>query len=174
MGGSGCALRHKVALLTLLALAGCVVPLERPEIATPAGGGPVEAALLIGDWQCRDLNPLPGQPPQTVATRYADDGSFRSLSELPVHGPIGPIEIVQQGRWALDGDRLTTSDVTTAARALDGNGETDAYARAGAELVDAMGAGRPVASRVLLLDSARLTLRPVDVSDPPVVGCTRS
>ena len=76
--------------------------------------------MLIGNWQCRDLNPLPGQPPQTVATRYADDGSFRSVSELPVHGPIGSIEIEQRGRWALDGDRLITSDVTTAARALDG------------------------------------------------------
>ena len=174
MGGSGCAPQREAALLTLLALAACAAPLERPEVTTPTGGGPVEAALLIGDWQCRDLNPLPGQPPQTVATRYADDGSFRSTSELPVHGPIGPIEIVQQGRWALDGDRLTTSDVRTAARALDGNSETDAYAKAGAELIDAMGAGRPVASRVLLLDPARLTLRPVDVTDPPVVGCTRS
>ena len=161
-------------MLALLALTACAVPIERPEITTPTGAGPVETALLIGDWQCRDLNPLPGQPPQTIATRYADDGSFRSVSELPVHGPIGPIEIAQHGQWSLDGDRLITSDVTTAARALDGNGETDAYAKAGAELIDAMGAGRPAASRVLLLDQTRLTLRPVDVSDPPVVGCTRS
>ena len=129
--------------------------------------------MLVGTWQCRDLNPLPGQPPQSVATRYADDGSFRSISELPVHGPIGPIAVEQRGRWALDGDRLITSDVTTAARALDGNTETDAYAKAGAELVDAMGAGRPVASQVLLLDPARLTLRPAEVDDPPVIGCSR-
>ena len=174
MGGSGCALQREAALLMLLALAGCTVSPERPEVVAPTGGGPVEASLLIGNWQCRDLNPLPGQPPQTVATRYADDGSFRSVSEVPMHGPIGPIEIEQRGRWALDGDRLITSDVTTAARALDGNSETDAYAKAGAELIDAMGAGRPVASRVLLLDPARLTLRPADVTDPPVVGCTRS
>ena len=36
-----------------------------------------------------------------------------------------------------------------------------------------MGAGRPVASRVLLLDPARLTLRPDGVEDPPVIGCGR-
>ena len=37
-----------------------------------------------------------------------------------------------------------------------------------------MGAGRPVANRVLLLDPTELTLRPDGVEDPPVIGCTRS
>ena len=61
----------------------------------------------------------------------------------------------------------------TDARALDGNTETDALAKASAALLDAMGEGKPAASEVLRLDARRLTLRPADVTDPPVIGCTR-
>ena len=46
-------------------------------------------------------------------------------------------------------------------------------AKASAELIDAMGGGEPAASEVLRLDARRLTLRPAEVTDPPVIGCAR-
>lgn len=142
-------------------------------VVAPRPTDEVDAALLMGTWRCRDLNPYPGQPPQVVATTYAADGVFVSESELPPRGPVGPIAVAQRGRWSVEGDRLITSDVTTAARALDGNTETDALAKASAEMLDLVGGGAPLASEILRLDARRLNLRPIGVTDPPVIGCTR-
>jgi hypothetical protein len=133
----------------------------------------VEAGLLAGTWRCRDLNPYPGQPAQVIATTYAADGTFVSESELPGHGPVGPIAVTQRGRWTVHDRQLLTRDVTTAARALDGNSETDALAKASAEMLDLLGGRTQLASEILRLDARRLNLRPVGVTDPPVIGCTR-
>ena len=88
-------------------------------------------------------------------------------------GSIGPIAVEQRGRWSLDGNRLVTRDVTTDARALDGNTETDALAKASAEMLDRVGGETPLASEILRLEARRLNLRPAGVTDPPVIGCTR-
>ena len=109
-----------------------------------------------------------------IATSYGADGAFVSESEIPGRGPLGPITVTQRGRWSIAEGRLLTQDVTTQARALDGDTETDALVKASAELIDAMGRDQPAASEVLRLDERRLTLRPADVTDPPVLGCTRS
>lgn len=142
-------------------------------MAAPAPVAAIDTALLAGTWRCRDLNPYPGQPPQVVTTTYAAHGGFLSESELPGRGPVGPIAVAQRGRWSVEGNRLVTRDVTTAARALDGNTETDALAKASAEMLDLVGGKAPLASEILRLDSRRLNLRPVGVTDPPVIGCTR-
>jgi hypothetical protein len=142
-------------------------------VVAPSPVTAVDAGLLAGTWRCRDLNPYPGQPPQVVATTYAMDGSFVSESELPGRGPVGPIAVTQRGRWSVEGSQLVTRDVTTSARALDGNTETDALAKASAEMLDLVGGKTPLASEILRLDSRRLNLRPAGVTDPPVIGCTR-
>ena len=142
-------------------------------MVAPAPVAEVDAGLLAGSWRCRDLNPYPGQPPQVIATSYAADGTFVSESELPGRGPIGPIAVTQRGRWSVEDGRLVPRDVTTTARALDGNTETDALAKASAEMLDLVGGDTPLASEILRLDARRLNLRPAGVTDPPVIGCTR-
>ena len=44
---------------------------------------------------------------------------------------------------------------------------------ASAQTIDLVSAGKPMASLVLRLDARRLTLRPAEVTDPPVIGCLR-
>jgi hypothetical protein len=157
----------------LLLLAACEPQSDRPALSSlPAAAAP-EPSLLIGTWRCRDLNPYPGQPRQVITTSYDADGSFVSESEIAGRGAMGPIAVAQRGRWSLADGQLLTHDVTTQARALDGNSETDALVKASAELIDAVGRDKRVASEVLRLDAKRLTLRPAEVTDPPVIGCTR-
>jgi hypothetical protein len=86
---------------------------------------------------------------------------------------VGAIKVIQRGRWSIDDGRLLTADVVTDAHAVDGNTSTEALAKVSAQTVDAMSAGKPAASEVLRLDARRLTLRPVEVTDPPVIGCLR-
>ncbi len=132
-----------------------------------------DPALLLGTWRCRDLNPYPGQAAQVITTTYDPDGTFLSASEIAARGPLGAIAVAQRGRWSLEHNRLLTRDVVTAAHALDGNTETDAMAKASAALLDAMSGTEPAASEVLRLDRRRLSLRPVGITDPPVLGCAR-
>ena len=40
-------------------------------------------------------------------------------------------------------------------------------------MLDLVGGRAPLASEILRLDARRLNLRPVGVTDPPVIGCTR-
>ena len=101
-----------------------------------------------------------------ITTTYGQNGAYVSESEIAGRGPVGAIAVVQRGRWSVDANQLLTHDVVTDARALDGNTETDALAKASAALIDAMGEGRPAASEVLRLDARRLTLRPADGHRP--------
>ena len=69
-----------------------------------------------------------------ITTTYAADGSYSAQSQVPERGPLGPIAVTQRGRWAIEGDRLVTSEVVTEARAVDGNTRTDAFAKASAQM----------------------------------------
>jgi hypothetical protein len=166
--------RHFALALAAL-LAACQPASDRPALsAVPDGAfGAADPGLLVGTWRCRDLNPYPDQPGQVVTATYAADGGYRAEADAPGRGPMGAIRVVQRGRWSVAGDRVVTSDVVTDARAVDGDTATDAWARAGAQVIDAVTAGRPAESEVLRLDARRLTLRPVGPTDPPVVGCVR-
>jgi hypothetical protein len=160
-------------LALLLLLGACEPESDRPMLASYRPGAAVELASLVGTWRCSDLNPYPDQPHQAITTTYAADGTYESTSLVPKRGPLGPIQVTQRGRWSIDDARLVTSDVVTDAHAVDGNTSTEALAKASAQVVDAMSAGKPAASEVLRLDARRLTLRPADVADPPVIGCLR-
>jgi hypothetical protein len=108
-----------------------------------------------------------------ITTIYDACGGYLSESEIPGRRPVGPIAVVQRGRWSIEGNRLLTAEVVTEARALDGNTETDALAKASAALLDAMSGDQPAASQILRLDAKRLTVQPLDVVDPPSIGCMR-
>lgn len=154
-------------------LLGCEPASDRPVLSALPESNVLDPVVLIGTWRCRDLNPYPGQASQVITTTYAPDGTFVSVSEVAGQGPVGAIAVIQRGRWSVAANRLLTHDVTTDARAVDGNTETDALAKASAALIDALGKDLAAASEVLRLDARRLTLRPADMTDPPVIGCTR-
>ena len=156
-----------------LLLGACEPESDRPALAAYRPGEPVVADALVGTWRCSDLNPYPDQPRQAVTTTYAADGSFESGSIIPERGPVGAIQVTQRGRWSVADGRLVTSEVVTEAHATDGNTSTEALALASAQTIDLMSGGKPMASEVLRLDARRLTLRPAEVTDPPVIGCLR-
>ena len=158
--------RLEAALALLLLLGACEPESDRPVLASYRPGVPLVPASLVGTWRCSDLNPYPDQPQQAITTTYAADGSFESNSVIPKRGPVGAIQVVQRGRWSIDAGRLVTADVITDAHAMDGNTSTEALAKASAQTVDAMSAGKSAASEVLRLDARRLTLRPADVDRP--------
>ena len=138
---------------------------SRPPLSIPA--------QLVGTWTCRDLNPYPDQPEQTVVTTYEAGGAFVSESHTPARGAIGAIIVTARGQWAVADDRLLTSGLRTEARAADGDRQTDLLAKASAQMVDALSAAEPDTSEILALEPARLLLRPIGVDDPPVIACTR-
>ena len=167
--------RSGVALFGL-ALTGCATGSDlppRPAVPMPEPAAHVDLAQLVGTWTCRDLNPYPDQPEQTVVTTYDDGGAFVSESHTPARGGIGAIIVTARGQWAVADDRLVTSGLRTEARAADGDRQTDLLAKAGAQMVDAMSAAAPDTTEILALDPARLLLRPIGVDDPPVIACTR-
>ena len=165
-----------VSRSSALPLAGCATNGDlppRPAVAVPEPAASIDPAQLVGTWTCRDLNPYPDQPEQTVVTTYEAGGAFVSESRTPARGAIGAIIVTARGQWAVADDRLTTSGLRTEARAADGDRQTDLLAKAGAQMVDAMSAAEPDTTEILALDPARLLLRPVGVDDPPVIACTR-
>jgi hypothetical protein len=162
-----------VMVLAVSACAGGAGPPARPPLGLADQVGPVDRDLVVGAWRCRDLNPYPGQPEQTVTATYDADGTFVSESETAARPPVGAMQVTARGRWKVRGDHLVTSDVVTEARSADGDAATDTLAGIGARFVNALTADDAGASDVLELSPERLVLRPVGVEDAPVVACAR-
>jgi hypothetical protein len=169
--------RSSVGLL--LALAGCAAdggdaPLARPTVNVRDQVGPIDRARIVGAWQCRDLNPYPDQVDQIVRESYAADGSYRAESHPAPRPPLGALVVTVGGTWAVAGDKVVTSGLTTEARSADGNADTDLLAGLGAQFVNSYAANQADgAADVLELGPDRLVLRPVGVDEPPVIACTR-
>lgn len=168
---------RRLALSGFLLLAACATDgggrPRRPPVEMPAPLATVDPALVTGTWQCRDLNPYPGQPEQTVASTYDADGSFTDRSQVSGPPPAaGVIEVTTRGRWAVEGGRIVTREARTEARAADT--ELDEIVTLSAEFLN----GRPQQERdgaadVLRLSPDELVLRPVGVEDPAIVRCIR-
>jgi hypothetical protein len=165
--------------LTILLSAACTSGLDteaprRPPVESPAPLAAIDRALLAGTWQCRDLNPYPGQPEQIVTSTYDADGSFTDRSRAPGPPGGGAIEVTTRGRWAVDGGRLALSEVRTEARSADGDPKLDRIAALSAEFLNSRPQHeRDGAADVLRLSESELVLRPVGVEDPAIVRCVR-
>lgn len=162
----------------LQALVGCATSLDappaRPMVDVPDQVGAVDRERLVGTWQCRDLNPYPDQVVETVRETYAANGGYRAESRSPPRPPLGALLVTVHGTWAVAGDQVVTSSLTTAARSADGDPDTDLLAGLGAEFVNSYAADHgDGAADILKLEPDRLVLRPVGVEDPPVIACTR-
>ena len=146
-------------LALLLLLGACEPESDRPMLASYRPGAAVEPHRWSAPGAAATSTLIPisrarRSPPPTPPTART-----RARPCVPKRGPLGPIQVTQRGRWSIDDARLVTSDVVTDAHAVDGNTSTEALAKASAEVVDAMSAGKPAASEVLRLDARRLTLR---------------
>ena len=157
----------------LLPLAACEPESDRPALSSLPAAATLDSSLLVGYLALPRPQPLsrPGEPGDHhhLRRRRGLCQRVRDPRARPAGRRSGdPARPLVDRRGA-----PADPDVITQARALDGDTETDALAKASAELVDAMSRGKPAASEVLRLDARRLTLRPADVTDPPVIGCAR-
>lgn len=164
-------------VLEIVLLAGCAGaggdPPQRPVASVTDRVGAVDRDLVVGTWQCRELNPYPELPEQTIATTYQADGAFVSESRSAPRPPLGAMLITARGRWSVDGGHIATSDVETAAGSADGDAWTNLMAQAGASIMNSFGGSETRStSEVLELDRSELLLRPVGVEDPPVIACS--
>jgi len=163
-------------LVVLLPLAGCAVgggdTPKRPAVAVADEVGAVERSRIVGTWRCHELNPYPELPRQTVTSTYNSDGSYVGEGLAEARPPFGAMRVKMTGRWAVEGDRIVTSDVETEASAQDAF--TNVMAGIGTSIVNSFGQEQARgAGDVLKLGRDELVLRAVGVEDPPVFSCTR-
>jgi hypothetical protein len=160
-----------LALLAACTAGGGEAP-RRPAVSMADQVAAVDRELVVGTWRCRDLNPYPGAPEQVVTETFAADGSFVGQSGVSGEGPAGSIEVRASGRWAVEGDRIVTTGVTTQASSADPT--LNVIAGLTAQYLNSQPPSlRDGSSEVLKLTNRELVLRPVGVEDPPVIACTR-
>lgn len=159
-------------------LAGCTAgggdAPRRPVVDRPDQIGTIDRELIVGTWQCRELNPYPNAPLRGTTITYRGDGSFESQGRSETQGPLGAILAESRGQWQVQGDRIVASNVTTTARAADGNPMTNVLAGLGASIANSIMAWQDDGtSDVLTLTGNELVMRPIGVEDPPVIACMR-
>lgn len=170
-------MRPYASLAAVGVLAACVgggsAP-GRPAVSLADEVGAIDRDLVVGTWQCRELNPYPERPLQAITTTYEADGRFTGQGRSAEGGPVGGMIVDVWGSWAVEGDQLVASDVRTEARAADDNPAINMLAGLGAAIANTMMATqREGASDVLRLTPNDLVMRPIGVQDAPVIACTR-
>jgi hypothetical protein len=87
-------------LVVVLAVSACAAagPPARPALDLADRVGPVDRREIVGTWRCRDLNPYPDRPEQTVAATYRADGTFVSESETAARPPVGAMLVAARRR----------------------------------------------------------------------------
>lgn len=177
MSGPRASIMALAALATLGACAGgeSQPPPRRPQVqAPPDTVSRIDQALLLGTWRCRELNPYPGAPVVATTMTFLRDGSMLSEGRSEPKEPLGSVIVTSTGRWQIAGDKITMTDVKTAARSADNNPATNALLQLGTGLANnLMAQQKPGASDVLTLSRSDLVIRPGEVDDPPLIACSR-
>ncbi len=175
-----------VAALPCLLLAACATggstpSIERPPVDVADSVDTVDRSLLIGSWQCHELNPPEGAPRgQTSTVELKADGSLlsngRTAPAQAEGSPLGTGEMIvsSTGSWQVEGEDIVMANVHTEAKPADGNPILGAITSYATSIVNSSGeAMTPHRSNVLKLGRHELVFRPVDVADPPVISCSR-
>ncbi|MFK8079919.1 MAG: hypothetical protein AB8B97_06525 [Granulosicoccus sp.] len=86
----------------------------RPDYPGADSVSTADAAQLVGVWSVSDLNPYPGNEPQTTTIEYRDDGTVTGLVVPKGDGmeALGNLEFELTGNWVLDGDVLSHENMT--------------------------------------------------------------
>ena len=89
-----------------VAVAGCsTTPPPRTAYDGPDRVTTVQPAMLIGSWDVRILNPIPGEKNQQVTAKYNADGSVVVNSVSTEVGMQMSFRMI--GRWSVNGDQIT-------------------------------------------------------------------
>ena len=105
-----------------------VVPAAHPLAAAISRGAPptleqqVDRAMVVGTWECRELNPYPQVPKQTAKLTYAKDGTLSGIAHSQAMPPFAEMTIKSTCKWTVEGDRIVTSDIQTEAGSEDHQG----------------------------------------------------
>lgn len=186
------------ALLTMgvaLALTGCLeaggggMPAQRPAVSIADQVTTVDRQLVVGGWQCRELNPYPNTPIVINTTTFYPDGYFtsRSTGQAQAGLPMGGSgTVTTRGRWRAEEGRLVTSEVVaemaqapaTGAGGTGGTGDLvgTVLSQIGPLLVGGGQATQPQgsSSEVLELTRSTMVFKALGIQDPPIVTCTRT
>ena len=166
-----------VALAATTGLASCTgmgggeTP-KRPSVTVADQVQTVDRSMVVGTWECHELNPYPEVPTQTATLTYAEDGALSGIAHSQARPPFAEMTIKSTGKWTVEGDRIVTSDVQTEAGSADEF--TNVMAGIGSSIVNTFAKSQPAGSGdVLELTRHKLVLRAVGVDDPPIFSCTR-
>lgn len=145
---------------------------KRPPVNVADQVQQIDRNKLVGTWQCRELNPYPEIPSRTTTLTYAKDGTLSGMGHSEAKPPFAEMTVKVTGKWAVDGDQITTSDIKTEAGSADEF--TNVIAGIGSSIVNTFSKSQPQGSGdVLELTQHKLVFRGVGVEDPPIFSCTR-
>ncbi|HEX2528760.1 MAG TPA: hypothetical protein VHL31_21010 [Geminicoccus sp.] len=177
--------RLLVAIAAGLPLAACATgggtssAPTRPVVNVTDKVGAVDADRIVGNWTCRQLNPIPDMPDVANTTTYGADGKGKVVAAADTEGkPAGiPAKLKTEFAydWSVEGERLVISNIDSSITAADDSAGSTILAPI-AQLVSStfIDQSEPSTSDVLELTDAKLVVRPVGVEDPPIISCTRS
>lgn len=174
-------MRTILAVMGVLGLAGCAgldggssSPPPRPTVSVPDEVQSIDRSKLVGTWTCRELNPMQGAPVLTSVNTYNADGTFTGTSKGSSDGQALPFVTSVTGNWAIQGDRIVSSNIKTSAKSSDGNPAMDMIAGLGSSIANTMIEKEPPGlGNVLKLTSTELVVKAEGVDNPPVISCTR-
>jgi hypothetical protein len=156
-----------------LILGACTGTTEPPPQRTPVSVADrvdsIDRNLLVGTWQCREMNPYPGAPAHTTTVTYRADGTF--AGEGSTGGAMSGLSLQSSAKWRIEGDQLVMSDQDSSATSE--NPVLSVLGSLGSAIADQMTAGETARSDILQLDSGHLVWRVAGIEDPPVMSCTR-
>lgn len=162
-----------VACLGAAALAGCASvggpPPKRPAVSVADQVGSIDRKLVVGSWDCHELNPYPEVPKHSIRMTFDADGTLASQGTAAM--ATSDMAVSSQAKWTVEGEQLVISDQTSSATSDDPL--MSAIGSIGATIANKMSANEAMQSDVLQLDRGHLVMRGVGVDDPPILSCTR-
>ncbi len=179
MGNRRLVLALPCLLLAACATGGSDVP-KRPPVNVADTVSSVDKALLVGTWQCHELNPVPGVPETKQEIAFKADGTLVSTGHAAMpeeaSGMLGTGDMISTttGSWQVEGGDIATSGLHTEVTSADGNALMGAMAGLVSSIANSSSATMaPGKTNVLRLGPHELVMRPVGVEDPPVLSCSR-
>lgn len=95
-------------LVGVFALSSCGSPPKRTPYSGADQVGAIDAAMLVGNWKIRVLNPIADEDKSTVTTTYRGDGTWTSQVIPPPEQSetLGPMKFEGTGTWQINGDTM--------------------------------------------------------------------
>ena len=156
-----------------------VAAVQRPVVAVTETVNQVDRGEIVGNWACREINPLPGHAPVEQVIRYENDGKGTTNSVIDASqvtpGLSGRFNLDFAYDWAVEGDKIIASNVLSKATPADSSDSSGILARLTQVVVTNFGAtGKPGAADVLQQSHDKFVMKAANVEGGPVLSCSRS